>query len=88
MENYRDSIALSLEIKNLLLQLTDVYKVSASPYLEKVEDLAKQAVNRKKDYLAIVLELFRFEEKNELIEVILMNFVLKLMRGVFSNFLL
>jgi len=81
MENYKDSISFKLELKNLLLQLTDVYKVSASPHLEKVQELAKQVVNQKKDFLFIVTELFALDEKNELIEVILLNFVLKLLRG-------
>lgn len=81
MENYKDSISFKLELKNLLLQLTDVYKVSASPHLEKVEELTKQAVNEKKDFLVIVNELFAMDEKNELVEVVLLNFVLKVLRG-------
>jgi len=85
MENYKDSISFKLELKNLLLQLTDVYKVSASPHLEKVQELIKQVVNQKKDSLVIVTELLALDEKNELIEVILLNFVLKLLRGFFTS---
>jgi len=85
MENYKDSISFKLELKNLLLQLTDVYKVSASPHLEKVEELTKQAVNEKKDFLVIVNELFAMDEKNELVEVVLLNFVLKVLRDFFEQ---
>ena len=81
METYTGSISFNLELKNLLLQLTDVYKASASPHVEKAKELAKDAVNQKKSPPEILINLLKLDEKNELVEVVLLNFVLKVLRG-------
>ena len=81
MENYKESVAFHSELKILLIQLVDVFKSDESPNLPKIEQLLRLIIRQKVDYLEAILELFNLSKDEEFIQVILISFVLKILRG-------
>lgn len=81
METYKDSVAFHSELKILLIQLVDVFKSDESPSLPKIEKLLRLIIRQKVDYLDAINGLFDLSKDEELIQVILISFVLKILRG-------
>jgi hypothetical protein len=87
MENYMNSVSLHSELKILLLQLVEIFKENDSPNVEKIEQLTRLVIRQKVDYLDALIDLFDMHEREELQEVILLSFVLKILRGDLSIYL-
>jgi len=82
-----NSVSLHSELKILLLQLVEIFKENDSPNVEKIEQLTRLVIRQKVDYLDALIDLFDMHEREELQEVILLSFVLKILRGDLSIYL-
>jgi hypothetical protein len=81
MQNYAKSVSFHSELKVVLLQLVEMFQDEEGPQLEKIEQLTRLVIRQKVDYLDAILDLFELSKDTEIIQMILISFVLKILRG-------